>query len=77
MRERELIDRIKMALLLTLCNRTLHEGACREAARAALDKVKVRKQYYGGSRKKRVYAAKNATTFDALLGDDHNRASGG
>ena len=54
-REDQLIDRVEMALLLNFANRTLHEGACREAARAALDKVKARKQYYGGSRKKRVY----------------------
>ena len=54
-REDQLIDRVEIALLLNLANRTLHEGACREAARAALDKVKARKQYYGGIRMQRVY----------------------
>ena len=50
-----MIDRIETALLLNLCNRTLHDGACREAARAALDKVRIEKQRYGGRAKKRIY----------------------
>ena len=54
-REDQLIDRIETALLFNLCNRTLHDGACREAARAALEKVKARKQKYGGLAMKRVY----------------------
>lgn len=55
MRESELLDRIEMALLLNLANRALHEHACMEAARQALDKVKIRKQKYGGLAKKRVF----------------------
>lgn len=51
----DLIDRIEMALLSNLANRALHEHACIEAARQALDKVKVRKQKYGGLAKKRVF----------------------
>lgn len=55
MRESQLIDRIEMALLSNLANRALHEHACMEAARAALEKVKTRKQKYGVLAKKRVF----------------------
>lgn len=54
MRESELLDRIEMALMSNLANRALHEHACLEAARAALDKVKARNQKYGGLAKKKV-----------------------
>lgn len=54
MTELDLVDRIETALLLNLANRALHEHACMETARIALDKVKVRNQKYGGIAKKRV-----------------------
>lgn len=55
MKQKAMIDRVEMALLSNLANRALHEHACMEAARAALEKVKAREQKYGGLAKKRVF----------------------
>ena len=53
--ESDLLDRVEMALLSNLVNRALHDHACMEAAKQALDKVKAREQKYGGLAKKRVF----------------------